>query len=68
MSMEYAAKQNAAVAFIEVQFNHSTRASFATLIVDIYGNVKQFGGHPKRNGVTKKNGWAVDPELLHAQW
>lgn len=59
----YATHPDGRVCRIRVSYNHSTRASFDTQLIDASGNAAQYYGHPKRHGVTAKEGWAVDPEM-----
>jgi hypothetical protein len=64
----YGAKWDGSIAFYRVSYNSSTRPSFETAIFGAHGKVTRIYGHPRRNGVTKAQGWSIDPQELRADW
>lgn len=63
----YATHPDGRTCILEVIYNHSTTPEFMFVIGNpVTMRAKSEYGHPKRNGITKKNGWKVNPDYTGA--
>lgn len=47
-----------------VSYNHSTTPEFSHTIISRELRKNTCEGHPKRNGVTKTNGWIINQDFI----
>lgn len=47
-----------------VSYNHSTTPTFYHTIISRELKKNTYDGHPKRNGVTKTNGWKINEDFI----
>ena len=64
----YGCRYDGQAAYLSVSYGGRTQAEFKTLIVYANDSHRTEYGHPKRNGITKANGWSINPEMLHGDW
>jgi hypothetical protein len=56
------------ICFLRASYRHTVRPEFTTVIIDRDKNhLWATEGHPRRNHVTVKNGWTIDPDY-RADW